>query len=202
MGKPNLMLVAPASVIRTVTPSRRPNRDLRTREYLTGDEVERLVKAAKGNRWGHRDAVMLCPQGQAGHALCASDPRRRTPRPAPAPARAEACIALRVHVGARAPFTTAGFARMVERAGTEAKLGFKAHPHMLRHATGLSSLMTATPRGHCKPTSATRTSSTPCATPNYRRRDSRIGVAAGRFFRWVESRNRTCATIMQRTTVD
>ena len=24
---------------------------------------------------------------------------------------------------------------MVERAGTEAKLGFKAHPHMLRHAT-------------------------------------------------------------------
>ena len=35
-----------------------------------------------------------------------------------------------------APFTTAGFARMVERAGAEAKLGFKAHPHMLRHATG------------------------------------------------------------------
>ena len=35
-----------------------------------------------------------------------------------------------------APFTTAGFARMVERAGTEAKLGFKAHPHMLRHACG------------------------------------------------------------------
>jgi integrase len=27
-----------------------------------------------------------------------------------------------------APFTTAGFARMVERAGSEAKLGFKAHP--------------------------------------------------------------------------
>jgi site-specific recombinase XerD len=35
-----------------------------------------------------------------------------------------------------APFTTAGFARMVERAGTEAKLGLKAHPHMLRHACG------------------------------------------------------------------
>src|SRR4029078_5662249 len=34
------------------------------------------------------------------------------------------------------PFTTAGFARMVERAGVEAKLGFKAHPHMLRHACG------------------------------------------------------------------
>jgi site-specific recombinase XerD len=25
---------------------------------------------------------------------------------------------------------------MVERAGSEAKLGFKAHPHMLRHACG------------------------------------------------------------------
>jgi len=32
------------------------------------------------------------------------------------------------------PFTTAGFARLVERAGESAGLGFKAHPHMLRHA--------------------------------------------------------------------
>jgi integrase len=36
------------------------------------------------------------------------------------------------------PFTTAGFARMVERAGVDAKLGFKAHPHMLRHACGFT----------------------------------------------------------------
>jgi integrase len=35
-----------------------------------------------------------------------------------------------------APFATAGFARMVERTGAEAKLGFKARPHMLRHACG------------------------------------------------------------------
>jgi integrase len=35
-----------------------------------------------------------------------------------------------------APFTSAGFARMIERAGIEAKFGFKAHPHMLRHACG------------------------------------------------------------------
>jgi len=35
-----------------------------------------------------------------------------------------------------APFGTAGFARMVERAGVEAKFGFKVHPHMLRHACG------------------------------------------------------------------
>ena len=31
---------------------------------------------------------------------------------------------------------TAGFACMVERTSREAKLGFKAHPHMLRHACG------------------------------------------------------------------
>ena len=37
-----------------------------------------------------------------------------------------------------APFTTAGFARMVERAGEAARLGFKAHPHMLRHACGFA----------------------------------------------------------------
>jgi hypothetical protein len=35
-----------------------------------------------------------------------------------------------------ASFTTAGFACIIERAGIEAKLGFKAHPHMLRHACG------------------------------------------------------------------
>src|SRR5260221_6119675 len=34
------------------------------------------------------------------------------------------------------PFTTAGFARMVERAAVGAGLELKAHPHMLRHACG------------------------------------------------------------------
>jgi Phage integrase family len=37
-----------------------------------------------------------------------------------------------------APFTTAGFARMVERAGGVAGFEFKAHPHMLRHACGFA----------------------------------------------------------------
>ena len=37
-----------------------------------------------------------------------------------------------------APFSTAGFARMIERAGSEAKLAFKPHPHMLRHACGFA----------------------------------------------------------------
>jgi site-specific recombinase XerD len=34
------------------------------------------------------------------------------------------------------PFTTAGFARMIERAAAGAGLELKAHPHMLRHACG------------------------------------------------------------------
>jgi len=37
-----------------------------------------------------------------------------------------------------APFSTAGLARMVKRAGVEAKLAFKAHPQMLRHACGFA----------------------------------------------------------------
>jgi site-specific recombinase XerD len=36
------------------------------------------------------------------------------------------------------PFTTSGFARMVERAREAAELDFKAHPHMLRHACGFA----------------------------------------------------------------
>ena len=36
------------------------------------------------------------------------------------------------------PFTTAGFARMLERAGEAAGLALKVHPHMLRHACGFA----------------------------------------------------------------
>ena len=59
MAKGYLRLVKPATVNRTVRPKRLPNGDLRTREYLTEAEVERLMKAAKRNRWGHRDATMV-----------------------------------------------------------------------------------------------------------------------------------------------
>jgi site-specific recombinase XerD len=34
------------------------------------------------------------------------------------------------------PFSPAGFAKLIERAGAAAGLAFKAHPHMLRHACG------------------------------------------------------------------
>lgn len=59
MAKAHLRLVAPATVKRTVSPRRLPNRDLRTREHLTEAEVERLMEAAKGNRHGPRDATLV-----------------------------------------------------------------------------------------------------------------------------------------------
>ncbi len=63
MPKPLLQLVAPRTEVGTVAksppPLRRPNAELRTREHLTPDEVERLIKAAGNNRWGHRDATMI-----------------------------------------------------------------------------------------------------------------------------------------------
>ena len=43
-----------------VPPLRRKNSDYRSREYLTSDEVGRLMIAAKGlGRHGHRDATLL-----------------------------------------------------------------------------------------------------------------------------------------------
>jgi hypothetical protein len=50
MAKSHLKLVTPTAKKRTVAPRRRPNGDLRTREYLTEAEVERLIKAATANR--------------------------------------------------------------------------------------------------------------------------------------------------------
>jgi integrase len=38
---------------------RKPNAAYRSREHLSEREVERLIEAAKGNRWGHRDAIMV-----------------------------------------------------------------------------------------------------------------------------------------------
>jgi integrase len=45
MAKPNLRLVTPTTENRTVTPQRPPNRELRTREHLTADEVEKPIDA-------------------------------------------------------------------------------------------------------------------------------------------------------------
>src|SRR5215471_7100541 len=59
MSKGNLRLVSPRIINGTVPPRRVPNAELRTREYLTEPEIERLMKAAKANRNGQRDATMI-----------------------------------------------------------------------------------------------------------------------------------------------
>jgi integrase len=41
------------------TPRRKPNKELRPREYLTEAEIDRLVAAVKVGRYGHRDATMV-----------------------------------------------------------------------------------------------------------------------------------------------
>jgi integrase len=164
MAKSHLKLVTPTTVKRTVTPRRRQNGDLRTREYLTEHEVERLIEAAKRNRHGHRDATMVLVAYR--HGLRAAEVvdlrwdqvdfktatlhvrRVKQGTPSTYPILGDELRALRrlkreqersafVFTSERgASFGTAGFARMVERAGVEAKLGFKVHPHMLRHACG------------------------------------------------------------------
>ena len=49
---PNLRVVEPNNIYRKV-PTRRPNAEMRTREYLTPAEVEKLIAAAKLGRHGH-----------------------------------------------------------------------------------------------------------------------------------------------------
>ena len=55
--KPQLRVVKPSNVNRYVVPIRPSNADLKSREYLTPAEIEKLVKAAKEGRWGLRDAT-------------------------------------------------------------------------------------------------------------------------------------------------
>jgi type 1 fimbriae regulatory protein FimB/type 1 fimbriae regulatory protein FimE len=163
--KSHLKLIAPTTEKRTVTPKRVKNADLRSREYLTETEVERLQDAARTNRWGHRDSTMVLVAYRHGLRVCelvdlrwdqidmetATLHVRRVKRGTPAthPIRGDELRALRklqreqdpkspfVFTSERgSPFTTAGFARMLERAGEAAGFEFKAHPHMLRHACG------------------------------------------------------------------
>jgi integrase len=164
--KSNLKLVSPDTVKRTVAPGRRPNAELRTREHLTEAEVNKLIAAARGNRYGHRDATMILIAFR--HGLRASElvdlqwnqvdfgrnaalhvRRAKSGTPSTHPIQGDELRALRqlqreqdppsafVFVTERgAPFTTAGFARMMERVGEAADIGLKVHPHMLRHSCG------------------------------------------------------------------
>jgi integrase len=163
MAKTRLKLVSPATVKRTVTPTRRPNSELRPREHLTEREVERLIQAAKGNRWGQRDSTMLLMafrHGLRASELCGLQwfdvefasgtlhvRRAKGGQTSTHPLLGDEMRALRalkrdakspfIFVSERgAPFTVSGFQKLVERAAITAKMPFKVHPHMLRHATG------------------------------------------------------------------
>ena len=167
MRKSHLKLVAPAPEKRTVAPGRKVNTEYRTREHLTEAEVERLLKVAKDNRHGLRDATMILVAYR--HGLRVSElvdlrwdqidfatanlhvRRVKKGTPSTQPILGDEMRKLRqlqreqtpkspfVFVSERgSPFTTAGFARLVERAGEAARFGFNAHPHMLRHACGFA----------------------------------------------------------------
>ena len=59
MTKPRLRLVTPTTEKSNSQSASAKEWRLRTREHLTTDEVERLIEAAKNNRYGHRDALMV-----------------------------------------------------------------------------------------------------------------------------------------------
>ncbi len=163
MSKTTLRLVSPTKEIRTVMPRRRPNSELRPREHLTQREVEKLIAAAKDNRHGHRDATMILigfRHGLRASELCELQwtdvefetatlhiRRAKGGTMATHPLLGDELRALRsmkreaksafIFVSERgAPFTVSGLQKLIERAGNAAKIGFKVHPHMLRHATG------------------------------------------------------------------
>ena len=77
--------MTPDLELRTVTLGRRSNSDMgRDREHLTELEVERLIKAAKGNRHGHRDATMILISFRHGlrvSELATCSGRRSSSRP-------------------------------------------------------------------------------------------------------------------------
>jgi len=125
------------------------------------------MAAARNNRWGHRDATVILVAYRHGLRVSElADLRweqvdfnhaalhvRRAKKGTPAthPIIGDEMRALRrlqreqeprspfVFTSERgSPFTTAGFARMLERAGEAAGLTLKVHPHMLRHACGFA----------------------------------------------------------------
>ena len=156
--KPALRVVTPTTVNRTVTPRRRPNAEVRTREHLTEAEIKKLIKAASKNRWGDRDATMILvayrhglrvseltdlrwDQVDFGHARLHVR-RVKQGTPATHPILGDEMRALRklqrqqepkspfVFTSERgSPFSTSGFAKLVGRAGEAAGLpGLRGGP--------------------------------------------------------------------------
>lgn len=144
---------------------RKPYRELRSREYLTPDEVEQLMKAAgEIGRHGHRDRTLILIGYR--HALRVSElvslrwdnvdlktgllhvTRLKNGIDAVHPIRGPELRALRrlrkqypagpyVFVSERGgPMTDSNVRKMIKRAGERAGFGFLVHPHMLRHSAG------------------------------------------------------------------
>jgi integrase len=91
---------------------------------------------------GRQRPVDLLPDGPERSLRCAQDRPGPKELPSTGPGRCrrpqqECPSSPFVFVSERgSPFTTAGFARMIERTAAGAGLELKAHPHMLRHACG------------------------------------------------------------------
>ena len=137
----------------------------RSRRYLTGKEIERLMdRARKHGRYGHRDATMILVAYRHGlrasevcdlqwHQIELSEGRLHVRRvkngtASVHPIRGDEMRALRklrreypsdayVFVSERGgPMSSIGFHRLIQRLGETAKMPFRIHPHMLRHACG------------------------------------------------------------------
>jgi integrase len=168
VSKQALRQVRPATVFPAVDrfrPRRPKNAALRTREYLTPDEIETLLEVTKDNRHGVSDSIMILITYR--HGLRAAElvdlrwsqidldnARLRVRRvkngvPSVHPLKGDELRALRklkreaaenseyvFTTERRSPFSTKGFASLIERAGKAAGFKFGVHPHMLRHATG------------------------------------------------------------------
>lgn len=159
-----LRLVAPRHENRTV-PVRPTNADLRQREYLTPNEVERLIRIARDGRYGHRDATLILiayrhglraaeicdlewSQVEWGRAASLHVRRVKNSKPGVHPLRGDELRALRelqrrypdsafVFATERGgPFTPDAVNRLVKRIGKRADFPFSVHAHMLRHGCG------------------------------------------------------------------
>jgi type 1 fimbriae regulatory protein FimB/type 1 fimbriae regulatory protein FimE len=149
---------------RTV-PTRPRNGELRSREYLTPTEVGKLIKAAGGGRYAHRDATLILiafrhglraieicdlewSQVEFGRAASLHVRRAKNGKPAVHPLRGDEVRALRelrrqfpdsafVFPTERGgPFTSDAVNRLIKRIGQRAGFDFQVHCHMLRHACG------------------------------------------------------------------
>ena len=136
---------------------RLPNSELRAREYLTPDEMERLIAAAKDTRYGLRDSTMLLTiyrHGLRAQECCdlewsAVDWNHRVKggKSTVHPIRGDELRALRkllretndgrfMFMTERGgPFTADNLNKLVKRLGAGI-FDFPIHVHMIRHACG------------------------------------------------------------------